>query len=123
MIDTDMTSVRTGRLFERKACRHLQQQGLVLLAQNFRCPGGEIDLIMRDADCIVFIEVRYRRQPTYGQAVESIDWRKQQRLIRCAERYLQQQRQATQAARFDVISFSLDQGKETLQWIKDAFQT
>jgi len=121
MNDTGTTAVQTGRIFEHKACRYLQRQGLVLLEQNFHCPGGEIDLIMRDGDCLVFVEVRYRRHPAYGNGIESIDWRKQQRLITCAGRYLQQQ-QTTLAVRFDVISFSLNRGQETLEWIKDAFQ-
>jgi putative endonuclease len=121
MNDTGTTSVRTGRAFEHKACHYLQQQGLELLAQNYHCPGGEIDLIMRDGEYLVFIEVRYRRHTTYGNGVESIDWRKQQRLIACAGRYLQQQH-TTRAVRFDVISFSQNRGKETLEWIKDAFQ-
>ena len=122
MNDTDTTSVRTGRIFERKACHFLQRQGLVLIAENFRCPGGEIDLIMRDGDCLVFVEVRYRRHADFGDGAESIDWRKQQRLINCGERYLQQRTDQTQAVRFDVISFGMNHGEETLQWIKDAFQ-
>ena len=115
------TGYRKGRVYEHKASRFLQRQGLVLLQQNFRCPGGEIDLIMRDGDCLVFVEVRYRRHPDFGNGAESIDRRKQQRLINCGERYLQQDRM-TRAARFDVISFGLSRGEETLQWIKDAFQ-
>lgn len=113
---------RKGRVFERKASRFLQRQGLVLIQQNFRCPGGEIDLIMRDGDCLVFVEVRYRRHTDFGTAAESIDWHKQQRLINCGERYLQQRAGTTLAVRFDVISFGLSHGEETLQWIKDAFQ-
>jgi len=122
MNDTGTTSVQTGRKFEQKACRYLQHQGLVLLAQNFHCPGGEIDLVMRDNEYLVFIEVRYRRHSAYGNGVESIDWRKQQRLISCAGRYLQLRQHTTQAVRFDVISFSQNRGEENLQWIKDAFQ-
>lgn len=116
------TAFSKGRAFERKACRFLQRRGLVLLQQNFRCPGGEIDLIMRDGDCLVFVEVRYRRHGRYGDGAESVDWRKQQRLLHSADRYLQQQRRAAQAVRFDVISFGLSRGQETVQWIKDAFQ-
>jgi len=113
---------RKGQLFERKASLYLQRQGLVLMEQNFRYPGGEIDLVMRDGEYLVFVEVRYRQHAGYGDGAESIDWRKQQRLLNCARQYLQRQCSATQASRFDVISFGLTNGKETLQWIKDAFQ-
>jgi putative endonuclease len=116
------STFRKGRTFERKACRFLQRRGLVLQQQNFRCPGGEIDLIMRDDDCLVFVEVRYRRHGRYGDGAESVDWHKQQRLIHSASRYLQLQGGAAQAVRFDVISFGQDRGQETVRWIKDAFQ-
>jgi len=116
-----------GQVFELKACRYLQQQGLTLLQRNYHSRLGEIDLIMKDANTLVFIEVRYRRSNRFGSGAESVNYRKQTRLIATAAHYLQnQQGSATQAARFDVISIGPQQGlkpgADEILWIKDAFQ-
>jgi len=109
-----------GRDFELMACDYLQLQGLKLIDRNYRSRQGEIDLIMLDGDYLVFVEVRYRSNPRFGSGAESIDRRKQSRLLATAARYLQEQRHnATQAARFDVISIGAQQD---IHWIKDAFQ-
>lgn len=118
-----------GQAFEHKACLYLQQHGLKLLQRNYRSRLGEIDLIMMDGEYLVFIEVRYRRSHRFGTGAESVDRRKQGRLISTANHYLQRQRCSnTQAARFDVISISpqptttMDSQADHILWIKDAFQ-
>ena len=108
----------TGKTAEEEALAFLQQQGLVLLTKNFRCKHGEIDLIFNDGPTLVFVEVRYRKNPRFGGALASVDYRKQQRLIRCAEYYLMQSH-SNQPARFDVVAIDANSG---IQWIKDAFQ-
>ncbi len=116
-----MSQQQTGVQAEQTACRHLERQGLRLLTRNYRCRGGEIDLIMRDGDSLVFVEVRYRRHDRYGSGAESVDLRKQSRIIHCAQHYLQQYPAAQQLpARFDVISLAAD---HDLQWIRNAFST
>ncbi|HKJ23166.1 MAG TPA: YraN family protein [Gammaproteobacteria bacterium] len=114
---------RQGRLAEEFACRFLQRRGLELLARNYYCRRGEIDLVMNDSGCIVFVEVRYRGNPRFGTAAETVDRRKQARLIAAAQHYLQRHRAAAGApCRFDVISVSPASSAQPLQWIRDAFQ-
>lgn len=105
-----------GAVAEQTAADYLIGQGLVLVERNFRCRLGEIDLIMKDGDILVFIEVRQRASQQFGGAIASIDSRKQQKLIATAQLYLARLSQ-TPPCRFDAV---LLQG-ETLRWIRDAF--
>jgi putative endonuclease len=114
---------RSGKQYEDLACEHLCQQGLKLLTRNYHCRRGEIDLVMRDKDSLVFVEVRYRRQAHYGSASESVDWHKQQRLIATAEHYLLQEARTQPAARFDVVAISGAGADLELKWIPNAFGT
>jgi len=108
-----------GRETEQQVRRHLQAHGLKLLQCNFHSRHGEIDLVMQDRDCVVFVEVRYRRQARFGSAAESVDRRKQARLIACAQFYLQTHpRIARLPCRFDVVTIS---GNDAPDWIRNAF--
>ena len=111
-----------GQQAEDYALAFLQTQGLVLVERNYRCRGGEIDLIMRDGPQLVFVEVRYRSDQRYGGALASVGAQKQSRLIRAASHYLVSKR-IDRPTRFDVAAVSPDQGKLAIQWIKGAFQT
>lgn len=112
-----------GRLAEEAACRYLTGHGLTLLERNFRRRRGEIDLIMQEKTCTVFIEVRYRSNPHYGGALESVDRKKQEKLIATAQHYLQTHAQAAKrSARFDVISVGPGMQNLQIEWIKDAFR-
>lgn len=110
-----------GRRAELAACRYLQQQGLTLVEGNYRCGSGEIDLVMRDGQTLVFVEVRYRRSVRFGSAAESVDGRKQGKLLAAAAHYLQTHpKAARRACRFDVVALA---GQQTdIDWIRDAFQ-
>lgn len=115
-----------GRSAELLALEHLQGQGLHLLAQNWRCRRGELDLVMLDGDTVVFVEVRCRRHQNWGGALESIDARKRQRLISAAEHFLQQEaRWSRHPCRFDVVAVqpSAGQSPAQLNWIPNAFDT
>ncbi len=114
---------RSGKQYEDLACKHLRKHGLKLLTRNYHCRRGEIDLIMRDKESLVFVEVRYRRQARYGSASESVDWYKQQRLIATAEHYLLHESKTQPAARFDVVAISGTEGNIELEWINNAFGT
>jgi len=117
------TSLQVGNEAETLACDYLQQRGLKLLTRNYRAPYGELDLIMRDHDHMVFVEVRFRRHLRYGSGAESVTAAKQDKLIKTALYYLQQHpKQAKYSARFDVISISAAEGQTDVEWIKDAFQ-
>jgi putative endonuclease len=108
-----------GALAEARAEAFLLQQGLVKHAKNYRCKLGEIDLIMQHNTTLVFIEVRLRSHTGFASAAESVTVRKQQKIIRTAQHYLQQHKLTDTAnCRFDVIAFS-DNGNPG--WIKDAF--
>lgn len=111
-----------GQDAENCACTYLEQQGLRLLTRNYRSRLGEIDLIMQDRDSLVFVEVRYRHRQDFGSGAESVDHRKQLKLIACAQHYAQMHpRIADQPCRFDVISISNSGASEQIQWIKNAF--
>lgn len=106
-----------GAAKEQLACRYLERRGLRLIARNYRCRAGEIDLIMRTSEVLVFVEVRYRRSSDFGTPAETIGARKQQRLASAARHYLQRY-PTTLPCRFDVIAIS---GADLIDWIQDAF--
>lgn len=120
-----ISTQQRGNAAEALARRHLEQQGLRLLAQNWRCRLGELDLVMLDADTVVFVEVRYRRHSAWGGAAESVDARKREKLSRAAQHFLQQEsRWAKYPCRFDVIAINADsQAPAQLDWIQNAFDT
>lgn len=106
-----------GNAAEDAALAWLQEKGLTLVTRNFRCKMGEIDLVMLDANTLVFVEVRLRNNPRHMSGAESITRRKMIRLIRTATFYLQTHPQSSNIEyRFDVLSM----GAET-DWIKNAF--
>lgn len=112
---------KIGTEAEDIALNYLFLQGLKLIDRNFNCQQGEIDLIMQDQDQYVFIEVRYRKNPYYGDPLESVTSSKKAKIIKAATIYLLQQELYDKVVcRFDVISVVANQSK--ISWIKDAFQ-
>ena len=104
---------------EQAAVSYLQRQHLVLVAQNYRCRFGEIDLIMRDGTTLVFIEVRQRANDRFGGAAASITAAKQTKLLRTALHYLSGLN-SEPSCRFDALLLSGNNGQE-IEWIKNAF--
>lgn len=115
------SSAERGAWAESLACRHLLDQGLRLVTRNYRCRHGEIDLIMKDGETIAFVEVRLRSRTDYGTGAESIDGRKQARLVASAEHYLQRHTTFSVACRFDVVSILESNKTHRLEWIRHAF--
>lgn len=115
--------LRRGEHAEQLACRHLVSRGLQLIQRNYRCRSGELDLVMRDGDSIVFVEVRYRADTRYGSAADTVDWRKRRRLIAAAQHYLQATKYRDLPCRFDVIAIGGPPRERRIDWIVDAFQT
>ena len=112
----------SGRQAEDLALRYLERQGLRLLQRNWLCRCGELDLVMLDGDTVVFIEVRYRRHSAWGGALESIDGRKQQKLIRAAQLFLQKEsRWSNHPCRFDAVAIEAASSTATPNWIRNAF--
>jgi putative endonuclease len=109
---------KLGNEAEQQACKHLQSHGLKLLDKNFSIKAGEVDLIMRDNETLVFVEVRYRKNADFGGAAASVTPKKQQRIIKASLAY--QQKHAPQSSmRFDVVAIEGD--NRELNWIRSAF--
>lgn len=107
---------------EQVAFRYLVQKGLRPVARNFRCRGGEIDLIMLDADCLTFVEVRFRSSTSFAPASHTVDYRKQKKLIRTAAMFVaRNNRYAAYTMRFDVVAVE-GIGDPRIDWISDAFR-
>lgn len=111
-----------GNEAESLAEKYLAKQGLKAHGRNYRCSHGEIDLVMTDADTLVFIEVRYRGNSRYGSAVESVTAAKIRRIRKTAEHYLlNHSEHCNRYIRFDVIAMTAMQPAPKITWIKDAF--
>lgn len=106
-----------GAHAEKLAHEYLLAQGLQSVTRNFRCLYGELDLIMRDANTLVIIEVRYRKNNQYGGALASITQKKQQRIIASTQVYLIENKLDC-PVRFDVVAMTAN---NQLDWLKNAF--
>lgn len=110
---------RAGDAAEDAAARHLAAHGCTLIERNVRYPEGELDLIARERELIVFVEVRMRRSNAFGGAAASVDRLKQKRLMRAAQHWLLgRYGERWPQCRFDVVTVA---GDGTIEWIRDAF--
>lgn len=107
-----------GTCYEKMAATFLTQRGLKILACNFRCRQGEVDIVAREDDAIVFCEVKYRKDAEKGGPLEAVTKTKQRTISRCALAYLTYTGQTESSVRFDVIGIL---GEEIL-WLKNAFE-
>ena len=114
MADND-TTTDTGQQAEALAAGFLKKRGLTVVTRNYRCRGGEIDLICRDGKGLVFVEVRQRSRSDFGGAAASITASKRRRIILAAQHYLLGKPACD--CRFDCVL--IDGGE--LEWIKNAF--
>ncbi len=112
---------RLGREGERFAERYLKKKGYRILAINYRCALGEIDIIARDGEEIVFVEVKTRRGNTFFSPEDAVNWKKQNRIKRLALLYLKSNKLHDVPVRFDVIGLRLKEGQYVVEHIKDAF--
>ena len=113
------TAAAHGAEAEARAERHLVSKGLTLVARNWRCPMGELDLVMRDGDTLVVVEVRARSTASHGGALASVTASKQAKLIRATQAFLQAHPNWQDSPlRFDVVRFEAD-GKG--RWLREAF--
>ncbi|WP_353152789.1 YraN family protein [Herminiimonas fonticola] len=108
----------SGQIGEDEALAYLQQHGLTLIERNFRCKGGEIDLVMQDGVALVFVEVRKRADKNHGGAAASVTPAKQKRLIVAAHIFLQRYKMPP-ACRFDVIAIDATE----MSWLKNAIES
>lgn len=110
-----------GQQAEQQALDFLQGRGLRLQARNFSCKTGEIDLIMRDRETLVFVEVRFRQSNDFGRALETVTAKKQRKLLATANRFLQMNR-IDSPCRFDIVALN-GSGSSPVEWIKNAIQS
>ena len=107
-----------GAEAETLAARYLEARGLKLVERNWRSRFGELDLVLRDGDTIVMVEVRMRRGRAFGGAAASIDAKKQSRLLATAREYLA--RGPDRPCRFDVVLITSGTGTPEIEWIRNA---
>lgn len=108
-----------GTHYEQLAAEYLEKNGLKLLAKNFRCSQGELDLIAKDGAYVVFVEVKYRSSRSKGMPAEAVNLQKQRRICRAARYYLYQNHMGEDTpCRFDVVSIL----ENEICWIKNAFE-
>lgn len=112
----------TGDWGEKVAAEYLQKQGYRILTTNFRCKIGEIDIIAKDQEYIVFIEVKYRKDLSHGLPREAVTYYKQRTIIKVAMWYLKQKHLYDCSCRFDVIEILGGPTGLTISLIKDAFR-
>lgn len=93
----------TGSEYEKAAGRYLEEKGYRIIEYNYRCRYGEIDLIAKDGECLVFCEVKYRSGKRKGHPLEAVDKRKQKVIFKCALHYLSEKKMGEIPCRFDVI--------------------
>ena len=113
-----MNKRQLGTDYEDIACDYLQKAGYVILDRNFRSKKGEIDIIVKEKNVIVFVEVKFRQSNSYGYSAEAVNYKKQMIIYRVAEAYLAYKKEFYgMPCRFDVIGF--DNNK--ISHIKNAF--
>ena len=111
-----------GGFYEALAGDFLSRQGLKKIRYNYRARFGEIDLIAEDGEVLVFVEVRYRQDAGHGSPAATVDFRKQRKIIRTAQYFLQKYGLTNRMpCRFDVIGITGKPGATEIQWIKNAF--
>jgi putative endonuclease len=117
------TTKTRGDRGEAAAVKYLRAQGYRVIERNFRCPWGEIDLVARDNDTLVFVEIKARQSRAFGEPHEAVGEWKQRRLIRTAQTYLSRHRLGENVStRFDVVAVLLTPSGAEIQVIKNAFE-
>ena len=111
-----------GQEGERLAEQYLKSKGYKLVARNYRCLSGEVDLIVLDRRVIVFVEVKTRTDERFGSPFEAVERRKQQKMIRAAQFFLHEKRLHQRDARFDVVGISWPAGMPVVEHIENAFE-
>lgn len=115
----ELNKRKIGGWYEQKAADYLRGQGLYIKEMNYRCKFGEIDIIARDGEYLVFVEVKYRSDERSGGAVEAVNYWKRKIISRVAKYYLMTHYNSVNlACRFDVVGIN---GKR-INWVKNAFE-
>ena len=117
-----MNGVEKGRRGEDLAAAFLLRRNIRIIARNWRCRAGEIDIIAEDSGIVVFCEVKSRESLCFGSGAEAVDCRKQRRILRAASLYLQRMRWENRPCRFDIVEIlRQSSGQPEIHHIPDAF--
>jgi putative endonuclease len=111
-----------GLFGEELACQELEQRGYVVLDRRYRTKHGEIDIIARHGDHLVFVEVKARQDGSFGDPEEAVTLRKQQQMVWMATDYLARQVAGEVACRFDVVGINTRTDPPSVTLIEDAFR-
>ena len=110
-----------GRIGEKQAVKFLKKKGFQIIKTNYKTKLGEIDIIAKDNDTIVFIEVKTRKDSAFGTPAEAVNYKKQQKYFLVASEYLQKTKQEEAICRFDVVEIEKDGEKVQINHIINAF--
>lgn len=113
---------RTGKKGEDIACAYLKSRGYRIVERNYRCPFGEIDIVARDGDAIVFVEVKSRKSEEYGDPQLAVGLEKQKKVSRISLAYLKEKHLYPCNARFDVVAIKMLPDGSTIELIQNAFE-
>lgn len=114
--------LKLGKMGEDIALKEIKRLGYKLITRNYRCSLGEIDIIARDGDCLVFLEIKTRKGRSTGYAKEAVDRRKRGQISKAALTYMKANGCYDERARFDVIAISINDGREEIEIVKNAFE-
>jgi putative endonuclease len=117
-----MQNLKTGQLGEQIAVDYLEKAGYRIIQRNYRCQFGEIDIIAKEGDTIVFVEVKSRRSEIYGLPQLAVGIGKQRRISKTSLYYIQTNRLESFNARYDVVAVSMRSGNWHIELLKDAFE-
>ena len=112
-----------GKLGEDLACRELRRRGYAIVARRYRRKGGELDIIARDGETTVFVEVKAREGSEFGQPGEAVTGWKRRRIVDLAMEYLATHRLLNRPCRFDVVAIRLESGTPMIQVYQNAFDS
>ena len=113
---------KTGKIGEDIAIDFLKKKGYKIIERNYKCVFGEVDIVARDRDDIVFVEVKSRRSEYFGDPTDAVDFNKQKKISKIALNYLNEKRLDNHDARFDVIAIKLSPNGKTVELIENAFE-
>lgn len=117
-----ISKVEVGKKGEELAVKYLSKQGYRILEKNYRCPLGEVDIIARDGEILVFVEVKTRKDLSFGRPKEAIGYRKRCQISKVAQYFLKERKYHHLSARFDVLEVQMDELGVRFELIMDAFE-
>ena len=113
--------IELGKLGEELALKKIKRLGYKCITRNYRCSMGEVDIIARDGDCLVFVEIKTRKGKSLRYAKEAINERKKRQISRVALAYMKANNCCDVKSRFDVVAINLNKGNERIEVIQNAF--